>query len=31
MGDNKLRLVTHMDYTQNHHDYFLDLLKNVSL
>ena len=31
MGDNKLRLVTHMDYTQNHHDYFLDLLRNVTL
>ena len=31
MGDNKLRLVTHMDYTQNHHDHFLDLLRNISL
>ena len=31
MGDNKLRLVTHMEYTQNHHEYFLDLLRNISL
>ena len=31
MGDNKLRLVTHLDYTQKHHDHFLDLLRNISL
>ena len=31
MGDNKLRLVTHLGLYSNHHEAFLDLLKNVSL
>ena len=31
MGDNKLRLVTHLDYSDNHHEAFLDILSKVSL
>ena len=29
MGDNKLRLVTHKDYTNEMHDKFLDILINL--
>ncbi len=29
MGQGKLRFVTHMDYTQEMHDYFLELLQNI--
>ena len=31
MGDNKLRLVTHLDYSDNHHEAFLDILSKVTL
>ena len=31
MGDNKLRLVTHLDYSDNHHEAFLDILSKVAL
>ena len=29
MGQGKLRFVTHMDYTQKMHVYFLELLQNI--
>lgn len=29
MGQGKLRMVTHMDYTDNMHDYFLGILKKL--
>ena len=28
MGDNKLRLVTHLDYTSDHHEKFMNLNRN---
>jgi len=28
MGQGKLRIVTHLDYTEVMHDRFLDILKN---
>ena len=31
MGDNKLRLVTHKDYTQEMHEKFLNILSNLSI
>ena len=31
MGDNKLRLVTHLNYSDNHHEAFLDILSKVTL
>ena len=31
MGDNKLRLVTHLDYSSAHHEKFLQLISDVSL
>ena len=31
MGDNKLRIVTHMDYTDDFHHYFLDSLDKINL
>ncbi len=31
MGQGKLRLVTHLDYTQEMHEYFLELLKKFSI
>tara|TARA_S200000501_G_scaffold41472_1_gene33763 strand:- start:1510 stop:2550 length:1041 start_codon:yes stop_codon:yes gene_type:complete len=30
MGDNKLRLVTHSDYTDNHHEKFMNLLSKIN-
>ena len=29
MGDNKLRLVTHKDYTNQMHEKFLDIISNL--
>ena len=29
MGDNKLRLVTHLDYTSDHHEKFMSLLSKI--
>jgi threonine aldolase len=29
MGDNKLRIVTHMDYTDENHEYFLNSLDKI--
>ena len=29
MGDNKLRLVTHLDYTPDHHEKFMKLLSKI--
>ena len=29
MGDNKLRLVTHLDYTNDHHEKFMTLLSEI--
>jgi len=29
MGNNKLRMVTHLDYTAEHHEYLLRLLKTI--
>ena len=29
MGDNKLRLVTHLDYTSDHHQKFMKLLSEI--
>ena len=29
MGDNKLRLVTHLDYTSDHHEKFMNLLSEI--
>lgn len=29
MGQGKLRIVTHMDYTDEQHEYFLELIKNL--
>ena len=29
MGSNKLRLVTHINYTNIHHDYFLSSIKSL--
>ncbi len=31
MGDNKLRLVTHKDYSQEMHEKFLNILSNLSI
>ena len=31
MGDNKLRLVTHKDYTNEMHEKFLSILSNLSI
>ena len=31
MGDNKLRLVTHLDYSSAHHEKFLQLIYDVSM
>ena len=30
MGDNKLRLVTHADYTADHHEKFINLLSKIN-
>jgi threonine aldolase len=29
MGSNKLRLVTHLNYTNNHHEYFISSIKSL--
>ena len=29
MGDNKLRLVTHLDYKSDHHEKFMNLLSEI--
>ncbi len=29
LGNNKLRIVTHRDYTDNHHNYFLSTIKKI--
>ena len=29
MGDNKLRVVTHLDYNQEQHEYFLECIDNI--
>ncbi len=31
MGGGKLRIVTHLDYTDSMHDHFLDILKTISI
>ena len=31
LGNDKLRIVTHRDYTDNHHDYFLSTIKNLKI
>jgi len=31
LGNEKLRIVTHRDYTDNHHDYFLSTIKNLKI
>ena len=31
MGDNKLRVVTHIDYTEDQHQYFLSLLGELNI
>ena len=29
MGDNKLRVVTHLDYNQEQHEYFLESIDKI--
>ena len=29
LGNDKLRIVTHRDYTDNHHNYFLSTIKKI--
>ena len=31
MGSNKLRMVTHLDYTRSMHDYVIEVLKNLEI
>jgi len=31
MGDNKLRVVTHIDYTEDQHQFFLSLLDKLNI